>query len=443
MKLTSLFKTFSPADIDSPDWHATEPWVKYGMRVVLLLGAGLAATSFIPISGAVVTTGTVSVEGDYKSVQHLEGGIVAKILVKNGDSVKEGDVLVRLDDTQSHASLTATSSKVADLTIQEARLIAERDRQDHFDAPSGFDLTLPEVAKTLAAQTALFTARRTAHLGQQKVVQEKLGQAESEIRSNESQIAARMKERDLNARELASVLPLFEKGFVNQQRVGPLQREAVRLDGEVSTLKSDTNKVKSVRAEMEARLAQTSKDYTQAAAEELQKIQASLSEQTESKKALTDKLARTEIKAPVAGIVHALAIHTDGGVIQPGSTVLQIVPQSNRLTVQARVTPHDIDKVHTGQVATVRFSSFDSHTTPRLQGKVNSTSAAEIVDKEGKSYFTAEIEVPASELAKLERDQTLLPGMPAEVYLATHPRVILSYFLKPLTDMMARAFREH
>ena len=443
MKLTSLLKTFSPAALDSADWHATEPWVKYGMRVVLLLFAGLAVTSFIPISGAVVTTGTVSVEGDYKTVQHLEGGIVSKILVKNGDSVKEGDVLVRLDDTQSRASLTATSSKVADLTIQEARLTAERDRKDHFDLPAGLDASVPEIAKTLGAQTSLFEARRAAYLGQQKVVQEKLGQAESEIKSNDSQISARVKERGLNAQELATVLPLFEKGYVNQQRVGPLQREAARLDGEINTLKSETNKVKSVRAEMDARLAQTSKDYTQAAAEELQKVQAMLSEQTEAKKAVSDKLARTGIKAPVAGIIHALAVHTEGGVIQPGSTVLQIVPKSNRLTVQARVTPHDIDKVHTGQVATVRFSSFDSHTTPRLQGTVNSTSAAEIIDKEGKSYFTAEIEVPATELAKLERDQTLLPGMPAEVYLATHPRVILSYFLKPLTDMMARAFREH
>ena len=221
-----------------------------------------------------------------------------------------------------------------------------------------------------------------------------------------------------------------------------MQREAARLDGEINTFKSDNNKLKSARAEMQARLAQIDKESAQQAAEDLQKIQPQLSEQREIIKSFSDRLKRTEVRAPVTGLIHALAVHTEGGVIQPGGTVLQIVPQSNALAVQARVTPHDIDKVHDGQTATVRFSSFDSHTTPRLQGKVRSVSAAEIVDKDGKSYFTADVEIPASELAKLEADQHLLPGMPAEVYLEGRSRMILSFFLKPLTDMLARTFRE-
>ncbi len=442
MNILSLTKSFSPAATAKNDWHATDPWVNYGMRVVVLLFAGVVVLSVIPISGAVVSTGTVTVEGDYKSVQHLEGGIVSKILVKNGDSVKEGDVLVKLDDTQARASMTATSSKVSEFTIQEARLIAERDHKDNFALPDGIDGNDPATAQILSAQTSLFEAKRTAYIGQQKVLHQKLGQAESEIKSNESQIAARKKERDLNDKELATVMPLFEKGYVNQQRVGPLQREAARLEGEINTFKSETNKLKAARAEMAARLAQIDKDFAQQAAEDLQKIQPQLSEQREMKKSYSDKMKRTDIRAPVTGLIHALAVHTEGGVIQPGGTVLQIVPQTNALAVQAKVTPHDIDKVHDGQIATVRFSSFDSHTTPRLQGRVRSVSAAEIIDKEGKSYFTAEVEIPASELAKLESDQHLLPGMPAEVYLEGRSRMILSYFLKPLTDMMARTFRE-
>ncbi len=443
MKLTTLTRSFQPSATANYDWHATDPWVQYGMRVVILFFAGVAVLSVVPISGAVVSTGTVTVEGDYKSVQHLEGGIVSKILVKNGDSVKEGDVLVKIDDTQARANATASTSKVIEFAIQEARLIAERDHKDSFAVPDGIDPTDPETARILIAQQALFDAKKVAYTGQQKVIKQKIGQSESEIKSNESQIAARKKERELNDKELATVLPLFEKGYVNQQRIGPLQREAARLEGEINTFKSETNKLKAARAEMAARLAQIDKDFAQQAAEELQKVQPQLSEQREMKKSFSDKMKRTEVRAPVAGLIHALAVHTEGGVIQPGGTVLQIVPQANALAVQARVTPHDIDKVHDGQTATVRFSSFDSHTTPRLQGKVRSVSAAEIVDKDGKSYFTAEVDIPASELAKLESDQHLLPGMPAEVYLEGRSRMILSYFLKPLTDMMARTFREH
>ena len=442
MKLLPLTKSFSPSAVANTDWHSTDPWVTFGMRVVKLLFVGAVVLSVIPISGAVVSTGTVTVEGDYKSVQHLEGGIVSKILVKNGDGVKEGDLLVKIDDTQSRASMMASAAKVSEFAIQEARLTAERDHKDSFAPPEGVDTNDPEIAKTLADQTALFNSKRNAYNGQKKVLVQKFSQAESEIKSNESQIAARKKERELNDKELATVMPLFEKGYVNQQRVGPLQREAARLDGEINTFKSDNNKLKSARAEMQARLAQIDKESAQQAAEDLQKIQPQLSEQREIIKSFSDRLKRTEVRAPVTGLIHALAVHTEGGVIQPGGTVLQIVPQSNALAVQARVTPHDIDKVHDGQTATVRFSSFDSHTTPRLQGKVRSVSAAEIVDKDGKSYFTADVEIPASELAKLEADQHLLPGMPAEVYLEGRSRMILSYFLKPLTDMLARTFRE-
>lgn len=441
MKLTSFVKSLMPAAAEG-DWHATDPWVDYGMRVVVVFCGGLLLVSLAPISGAVVTSGTVIIEGDYKAVQHLEGGIVSKILVKNGDVVKEGDPLVRLEDTQARASLTATSGKVSEDRIQEARLLAERDRKPAFAPPDGVDISTPDNAKILAAQQALFDARRTAYLGQQTVATEKIAQVASDIKSNESQLVARKKEYGLNGKELAMVMPLYDQGYVNQQRIGPLQREAARLEGEINALKSDTNKLKASRAEMEARLAQTDKEYTQQAAEDLQKVQAALSEQTESQKALTDKVARTIIRAPVGGTVHAIAVHTEGGVIPPGGTVLQIVPRSNLLTVQARVTPRDIDKIHIGQTATVRFSSFDAHTTPRLQGEVLAVSAAEIIDKEGKSYFTADIEVPPSEASKLDPAQHLLPGMPAEIYLETHSRMILSYFLKPLTDMMARSFRE-
>jgi HlyD family secretion protein len=444
IRLPSIFPfaAGSPA-VQASDWHATEPWVRFGMRtVVYLCGGLLLASLLLSVSGAVVTSGTVSVEGEYQSVQHLEGGIVSKILVQNGDRVNAGDVLLRVEDTQARANLAATNAKFAEFAVQEARLIAERDRKDHFDPPASIDLSQDDNDKLVAAQKALFEARRTTYLGQQKVLNQKIAQAESELAGAVDQLASRNKELELNEKELSTVKPLYDKGFVNQQRIGPLERESVRIRGDISNLKADVAKLKSARSEAEARLAQADKEYTQQAAEDLQKVQTGLSEQTETRKALADKLAHTEIRAPASGLVHALAVHTEGGVIQPGGTVLQIIPENRKLMIEAKITPHDIDKVHPGQDATVRFSSFDSHLTPRLHGMVKKVSAAEIADKEGKTFFTTEIEVPPAELTKLEAGQHLIPGMPAEVYLATQSRSILSYFLKPLTDMLARTFRE-
>ena len=267
-------------------------------------------------------------------------------------------------------------------------------------------------------------------------------QAESDLKGIGSQYTARRKERELNAKELATVMPLYEKGYVNQQRIGPLQREAVRLEGEIGNLKSETAKLNAARAEAEARMSQADKEYSQAAAGELEKVQMALSDERESLKSAADKLARTEVRAPVSGIVHALAVNTQGGIVPPGGVILQIVPTGREFVVEARLPPKDIDSVHMGQTASVRFSAFDSHTTPRVKGKVRKISAAELSDKEGKTYFSAEIEVPPEEVAKLGAMDRLVPGMPAEVYLLTNSRTILSYFMKPFTDMMARSFRE-
>lgn len=439
----STFLGTTPAPDAATDWHATEPWVRYGMRTVTYLCGGLLAASILfSVSGAVVTGGTVSVEGDYKTVQHLEGGIVSKILVRNGDRVASGDVVVQLDDTQFRASMQATSAKFSEFSIQEARLIAERDLKESFDAPSSIDMTTSENIKLFDAQKALFDARRTAYTGQLSVLNQRITQTESELVGANGQLESRNKELTLNELELSNVRPLFEKGFVNMQRIGPLQRENVRIRGDLINLKAQIAKLKSGRTEAEARLSQVDKEYKQQAAEDLQKAQAGLAEQTEQRKAISDKLARMEIRAPAAGLVHALAIHTEGGVIQPGSALLQIIPEDRKLLVEAKIQPKDIDRVRTGQLATVRFSSFDSHITPRLEGIVRKVSAAEITDKEGKTFYTTQIEVPPTELLKLDAGHRLVPGMPAEVYLETQSRSILSYFLKPLTDMLAQTFRE-
>jgi HlyD family secretion protein len=423
-------------------WTSTEPWIAYGRNLVGVLVLAAIVMSFLSLSGAVVSQGTVGVEGSYKTMQHLDGGIVAQIPVKNGDHVSEGDLLVKLDDTQIKSQLAIIRGRLADALIQKARLEAERDEKPEFAPPAALtrDLADPQVARMLEAQRTLFLARRMSHTGEQGVLRQRVAQIQTDFAGIERQHIARTRELEITSRELKGVLPLFEKGFVNQQRLSPLQRDTVRLEGEVARLAGETEKLKSGLVEAELRLAQSEREFQAQVAEELRRVQTQLTEFSEQRIALEDKLERTEIRAPRAGRVHALAPTTVGGVITPASAIAQIIPDGGKLLVDVRIQPQDIDKVRGGQVAVVKFPAFNSNRTPRLEGIVTTVSPAEIIDNspasQGRPYFKAQIEVPPSELAKLGRDRTLVPGMPAEVFIETTPRSILSYLVKPLFDAM-------
>ncbi len=444
-KSLTLPQSLSSAVASPANWHSTDPWIRTGNRAVFgLLGGLVLFTSLVSINGAVVATGTVTVESNYKSVQHLDGGIVSKILVRNGDRVGQGDVLIRLDDTAAKAALTVVQGRVNEQLVQQARLEAERDRQSKLQLPKRV-LALanePGLAKIITTQLSLFEARRSAHDGELSVLRQRLGQLKSDIGGVEAQFTARQREFDLTTQELANVKPLFEKGFANQQRYGGLQRDSARLEGEVGRLTSDLQRGKGAIAEAELKVLQSEKDYTQSVVDELKKVQATLAEQEENQTTLADKLARTEIRSPRSGRVHALNAHTEGGVIQPANTILQIIPEGEKLIVEAQLPPQDIDKVRRDMTASVRFPAFDAKSTPRLDGRVLSTSAAQLTDNQGKTYFTAQVEISVQELKKLGRGHELKPGMPAEVYIETGSRSILSYFLKPLGDLTTRAFRE-
>lgn len=424
-------------------WHLTEPWVKLGNRTVFwMLGGAVVFSALVSISGAVVATGSVTFENNYKTVQHLEGGIVSKILVKNGDTVKEGDVLLTLDDTQAKASLQVESGRVNDLLIQEARLTAERDHKDTFTLPAGIDRNDPAIQKIIAAQTSLFTARRSSQNGQQSVLQQRRAQLQGELNGNAAETAAAKRQSEINTGELAGVMPLYEKGFVNQQRISPLQREGARLEGEVGRLTADAGKIRSGLAETELRVAQSEKEYMNEVVDELRKVQSALAEEDEKRKAQADKLDHTSVRAPRSGRVHAMTVHTEGGVITAASPIMQIIPDNERFVVEAQLPPQQIDKVRPGQAAAVRFPAFNAKTTPRLEGHVTEVSPAQITDAQGRTYFTAEISIGADQLARLGKEHALVAGMPAEVYIETQSRSILSYFVKPLSDAMSHTFRE-
>ncbi len=430
--------------VPSADAHATETWIRIGNLVCAGLGVLLLAFAFVSISGAIVSPGVVNVESNYKTVQHLDGGIVAKILVKNGDRVAEGDVVVQLDPTAARANLAVAVARMHEFLIQQARLEAERDRKPAIELPEPVRAVMndPTLARAITAQQALFDTRMSSRTGELGVLRQKLEQTGNDAAGVEKILAARRKEAALNADELASVKPLFDRGFANQQRLLPIQREQARLEGEVGRLSSELSKVRGVVAEAQLKLQQSDKEFMQQVADDLRKVQASLAEVAEQRTALEDKLRRIDVRAPKSGRIHALAVHTEGGVIQPASPILQIIPEGERLIVDAQLPPTEIDKVRKGQPAYIRFTAFNARSTPRLDGAVINISAAQITDSQGRSHFTVQIALADGELAKIPTGHTLVPGMPAEVYIETGSRTILSYFLKPLTDAISRSFRE-
>lgn len=429
---------------ETDDMFGTAVWVRAGNRVMLGLAAGLALFGLVSISGAVVATGVVNVESNNKTVQHLDGGIVEKILVRNGDRVKAGDVLVKLDETAVKASLGIAVARMNDLLVQQARLEAERDRKDRITLPAEITAIKgdPAFARLLDTQRALFAARRASHQGELAVLAKRKAQLGDELKSAERLLSSRQKEVAINARELASVTPLFEKGLASQQRFLPIQRDAARLEGEVGRLTAELSKVGSGLAEADLKLAQSEKELTQQVVDELRKMQAQLAEVVEQRTGLEDKLKRMIVRAPRAGRVHALAVHTEGGVVAPGSAMMQVVPEGERMIIDAQLPPQDIDKVRLGGPAYIRFSAFAAKDTPRLQASITSVSPAQITDQQGKSYFLVQVALAEGEFAKLPPGLELLPGMPAEVFIETGYRSILSYFVKPLSDVLSRTFRE-
>lgn len=425
------------------DWQRTEPWISRGSRAVMWLVGGLVMwLTLVSISGAVMAPGKVTVESSYQTVQHLDGGIVSEILVRNGDYVHAGDVLMRLDRTEASANLTVARARVREFSIQEARLEAERDRRDAFILPVGLDMSNAETQRVFAAQKALFEARRTSRLGDQSVLGERRRQTEGELKGVEAQLTSARKQLEINKKELASIRPLFDKGYVNQQRILPLEREAARLEGETGRLASEVSKTQGALMEIDLRIAQAEKTFTTEVVGELRKVQADLAEAREAERTHADRLARIEIRAPRTGRVHGLRQQTVGGIVTAASPILQIIPDGERMMVAAEIKTQDVDKVRAGQVATIRFPAFNRARTPSLEGSVVRVSPAELTDQNGRSYFTAEVEIPPEELARIELGHALVPGMPAEVYFETGSRSMLSYLLKPLTDATAHIFRD-
>ncbi|SFM52131.1 HlyD family secretion protein [Methylobacterium pseudosasicola] len=415
-----------------------------GLSLALVLGIGGWA-SVTQIAGAVIAPGQVVVETDVKKVQHPTGGVVGALYVQDGSHVKAGDVLVRLDETQTRANLDIVLKALDELTVRRARDEAERDGALSLAIPPGIAARAasePDVAHLLEGETRLYKARLAGREGQRAQMRERVNQLQEEIAGLIEQAAAKTREIALIKDELAGVRNLYAKNLVPLSRVTALERDATRLEGERGQLTASTASARGRIAETELQILQIDGDMRTEVGKDLGEIRAKWSELVEKRVAAEDLLKRIELRAPQDGTVHQMSVHTVGGLVTPSEPAMLIVPDADRLLVEARIQPHDIDSVHLGQRVLVRFPAFNARTTPEIDGELTRVSADISQDaKTGASFYTVRIALTAADLARLGGVR-LVPGMPADAYIQSGERSALSYLIKPLSDQIAKAWRE-
>lgn len=439
-----------PSPATTPPWRPlADPWRSIrrmalaGIATLMILFGTIgiwAATA--PLSSAVIAWGRVVLEHNLRRIQHPAGGVVAAIHVRDGDHVEAGAVLVRLDATNARAALSLIEIELGRLIIRKARLEAERAGQHGFAPPMpALAEAAPAIAEALATEQGVFRARREAMAGQVAQLRERIEQARREIEGVAAQAGAKRDQAQLIGHELEGVQKLFDQNLVSLSRLTTLQREAARLSGEEGSLVAELARIRGRIAETELQILQVSQDLRRSVSEELRDVEGRIADLSERRVAALDQLARIEIRAPQAGIVHQSTVHTVGGVIAAGEQIMLIVPESDGLLVEARVDPAMIDRLRPGQDVLVRFTAFDAATTPSLTGQLKHIAAELTTDQpSGVSYYTVRIQLERAELDRLG-GKALVPGMPAEAFIQTGARTALAYIAKPIQDQLSRAFR--
>jgi membrane fusion protein, type I secretion system len=419
--------------------------VVVGCAIVLFLAVGLggwAATA--EIAGALIAQGSLVVDSNVKKVQHPSGGVVGEVRAHDGDHVKAGDILVRLDETVTRANLAIITKGLTELYTRKARLGAERDGAASVPVPKQLaDKTNdPDVQEALASERKLFELRRKARLGQKDQLQQRIKQLEEQIGGLTAQQAAKAKELDIIAQELQGVRDLWSKNLVQINRLTSLEREEARLQGERGQLIATAAEAKGKIVETELQILQVHQEANSDVAKELRDTDSKIGEYVERKVTAEDQLRRTDLRAPQDGVVFQSTANTVGGVITAGDPVMLVVPEADTLMVEAKVEPRDIDQVQFGQQVLLRFSAFNMRTTPEISGTVVRVGADTSTDQRtGQSYYLVRIAMTPEEVARLG-EVKLTPGMPVEAFIETGNRTVISYLVKPLQDQLKRTFRE-
>ncbi|MGK9248040.1 HlyD family type I secretion periplasmic adaptor subunit, partial [Inquilinus limosus] len=410
---------------------------------VFIFGFG-AWAAVAPLASAAIANGVVSPEGNRRTVQHLEGGIIRELLVKDGAEVKAGDTLLVLDDTRDLAAYDSVRmQRLADITAL-ARLDAEQSGAASITLPQEVldDAAANPVAAALVrAQQEQFKSRRESILGQKSVLEQRIAQSRADIEGLRAQIVAGDTQLALIQEEINGVAPLVAKGLERKTRLLELQRGQARIAGEKASDVSAIAKAEQIIGESQMRMLALDSDFRDKIAEERATTQKELAQLEEKMRSAGDVVGRTRILAPVDGVVVNLKYHTLGGVIQPGAPILELVPKNDRLVIDVQVQPHDIDTVREGQSALVRFTAYHQRNMPRIDGKVIYVAADSTQDEQTKrSYFLAKVEVDPTLLKQVAPQINLSAGMPAEASIQTGTRTALQYAVDPLVHAFQRSF---
>lgn len=414
------------------------------LSIFAVVGVGGAWSVLSNLNGAVIAPATIVAETNAKRVQHKDGGIVRKIMVRDGDRVTPGQDLIELDDTDTRSELGILDSLLVEELAKRARLEAQRDDSMQVIFPAELEerRSDPAVAKVMAGQEKLHAARLAAIKGKSDQLHQQIGMIGEQIEGITAQIKAKERQLSLIEGELVDLRGLKEKGLTPNSRVLSMEREQARLEGERGELIGSRAAAKSRSGEIQLQILQIREEVLSQALLELREAEGRIAELTERRLASRAKLDRMVIKAPITGVVYQLMVHTEGGVITPAEPLMMIAPEADELVLQAQIAPQNISQISQGQKAQIRFASFNSRTTPEIWAEVFSVAADTTrVSAEIPPFYDVRLRISAGELARLEGKQ-LKPGMPAEAFIQTDARSPMSYLLKPLLDQIEYAWRE-
>ena len=411
---------------------------------VFVIGFGLWAT-YAPLESAAIAGGAIEAESSRKTIQHLEGGIVGRILVSDGDEVTAGQPLIRLDATRTRATVQMLQMQIWDAQALEARLMAEREGSETITFPAALTSAArsdPSLAETMAGQVNIFNTRRRLQSSRIDVIQQRKAQSMREIAALRFEVEAAKKRAAIVKGELATVVPMVKKGLQTRARLLQLQREQAEFDGKIGETLAQVSRAEQAVGESEAMILQLKNDQYNEIAQSLRDTQAVIFQLRERIQAADDVLARTVVRAPEAGTITDLRIHTLGGIVAAGEPLMDLVPRQDRLIVLAHVKPEDIDLVRPGLEARVRLLAYKHRRVPPVEGVLTYVSADRFVDKETqRAYYTARVRIDEASLRELPEVE-IMPGMPAEVLIKTGQFTVAQYMLRPFFDSFNRAFRE-
>jgi HlyD family type I secretion membrane fusion protein len=440
--ITPVSKDITP---DTPEYFAKDS-IRIGIIAIwLIFGVFGLWSAIAPLNSAAVASGKVILDSNKKTIQHLEGGIVDTIMIKEGQMVKKGDILIRLDETTAKARNELLRKQYLTMKSTEARLIAERDNLAEIpftEDLTGIEAKDSDAKESMQNQRRLFETRRNSVQGKIAVLKQKVQQFRDEIRGLESQANSNRNQINFVGQEIESVAQLVSNNNAPRSRLLALQRQKAALDGSLGEAIASISRARQSIGEAEIEIINTKNTFLNEVNEEFKETQASLADVEERIRASEDTFTRINILSPLSGRVTDLQVHTVGGVIKPGEKLMDIIPNDDILIVEAMIQPQDIDVVREGLEASVRLSAYKARFVPPIKGKVTNVSADRFDDPQrGTSYYKARVVVDSDELSHLENVE-LYPGMPTDVLIVTGERTLLKYLFAPIRDSFSKSFRE-